>query len=226
MTRLTRCECPWQCTGRWQASDNSNRLCVDQHRGGPAAPSNTEDRKFKMKLSKAQKKSKHPKTVRDVLSARSPQILHHNTYRKWQLALRILLFPRLLVIPISLPNVSILLYLLSFSPLCSLDAPYQASGKVPTPSSRQRPWKQEQKCSRSTVSPSRAHRLAVSGMESTSPFGGLCQALIVCISWNDPTYQMLSVMKTCFSFQKKEKGKRKKNLDVSLSLGLNFHNKD
>lgn len=118
-------------------------------------------------------------------------------------------------------------YICSHCPLCALwMLPTKLPEKSPTPSSQQHPWKQEQKCRRPTVSPSRAHRLAVSGVESASPFGGLCQALVVCISWNDPTYHMLSVMKTCFSFQKKEKGKRKKNLDVSLSLGLNFHNKD
>lgn len=95
VTRLTRCECPWQCTWRWRASDDGNRLCVDQHRGGPAASSNKEDRKFTMTLSKAHKKNEHPKTVNGVLNIGAPQYLHHNMYRKWHLALGFFFFPYL-----------------------------------------------------------------------------------------------------------------------------------
>lgn len=108
-------ECPWHCTERWQASDNSNRSHVEQHRGGQASSNNKEDRKITMKLSRAHKRNGLPNTARNSSSTRispnsSPQYIKEMRTEYWVFRL-----PRPLPIPIFLPNVSILPYMLLIS---------------------------------------------------------------------------------------------------------------
>lgn len=67
-------------TSKWQ----SNRLCVDQHRGAQAASSDRDDRKIEMKLSKAQKRNGHSKSEWCTEHRKLPQILQHiNKIMTW-----------------------------------------------------------------------------------------------------------------------------------------------